>query len=138
MEVETALKLVNEGVIFLPNWEVIAEDHTDRFGDAICVKFNITDARRSEREFAPGYTEVVPNGARARFPIYVGDIHEPTELLGRVLDAALDNFAHEAREFLRLQPTGWAPFHPHRDDGIRRWAERTGRDPMRDYLFGIA
>lgn len=138
MEVETALTLVNESLIFLPNWEVVAEDHSDRFGEAVCVKFNITDARRSEREFAPDYCEFVSTGARAKFPIFVGNIYEPAELLGRVLDAALDNFAHEAREVLRLKPTNWAPFHPHRDNGIHKWAERTGRDPMRDYLFGIA
>lgn len=28
---------------------------------------------------------------------------------------------HEMREFLRIAPTYWAPFHPHHTDGIRRW-----------------
>jgi hypothetical protein len=122
---------------FAPGWTVTAEDATNRFEETICVRFVIA-VPNTDREHAPEYKVPVAGGARSAWPIYVGDITDPAELIGRVLDAAVENVTHELRETARLAPTWWAPFHPHRADGIRRWSERTGRHPSADYLFGLS
>lgn len=137
MRVETALVLINESLVFLPNWTIEATDHRKRYEDAICLRLTIKDAPFSEREEAPKYLRHVPNGVHSEFPIHVGDCNDIDELAGRVLDAILDTFAHEAREFLRIKPTMWAPFHPHKRDGIDRWTARTGRHPDQDFKYGI-
>lgn len=138
MRVDTALQIVNDDLVIYPGWDIRAEDHTRRFEDTICIHFNITDARMSERENAPRYEQVVKGGARSTFPIYVGDINTPDELVGRIIDAQIENFTHEVREFTRFKSTGHAPFHPHQHTSIVRWSERTGRDARLDYLFGLA
>lgn len=136
MRVDTALAIVNDNLVTYPDWTVHAEDHTNRYEDTIRVHFTIGGARASERENAPDYPVVVTGGIRVAFPIHVGDITDADELVGRVIDAALRAFEHEIREFTRLANTGYAPFHPHTREGINRWAQRTGRDPQLDYLYG--
>jgi len=137
MRVDTALTLVNEGLALPPHWEVWAEDHTNRFEDSICLHVNITNARSSDREFAPQYKNEVNGGARAKFVVPVGDCTDAEDLVFRVILAIVEDFTHEVREFVRVANTSWAPFHPHKIDGIKRWSDKSGTDPYRDYLFGI-
>lgn len=128
MEVKSALALIN-ALIYKPNWAISAEDHTGRFEG--CVKVIIEyPARQSEREDAAlGYPTDIT--ATASFPVIVTDCDD-TALYKRVIDAIVQLEIHEAREFLRVQPTLWAPFHPHRVDGMKRWGNVEG-----DLKFGI-
>lgn len=138
MRVDTALSLINNELAYPVGWEIFAEDHRKRFEESVCIHVNITDARKSEREEAPEYKAIVPGGARAKFVVPVGDVESIEDLVFRVILAILEDFTHEVREFVRVKSTNWAPFHPHKIDGIKRWSAAHGTDPFRDYLFGIA
>lgn len=142
MHVDTALTIINESLVYPPGYTVTATDHTSRFEDTVCVHVSI-DAKRSERELAPeGYPEDVPGGARSSFPIAVGDIEDGDGALAaltyRVITALVTATTHEIREFVRVKPTYWAPFHPHRLDGIKRWSKAQHTDPSADFLFGLS
>lgn len=129
MNVATAQQLI-AAAIYKPGWRIWAEDHSNRFEDCICLNFEYP-ARSANREEAPDYpTEIM---AKARFPMMVGDVADAIELYRQVLLVIINIEAHEAREFLRLGPTMWAPFHPHRKDGMKRWGDVEG-----DLKFGIS
>jgi len=137
MYTETAVTLVNESLVFPPGWSVTATDHTSRFEGTILVHVVLTEAKKSEREEAPDYKVPIPNGARSAFPVLVSDVEDIEGLVFRLIEAMSEAYTHEIREFTRVAPTYWAPFHPHKGDGIKRWAAATGGDPKRDYLFGL-
>ncbi|MFF3617308.1 hypothetical protein [Streptomyces sp. NPDC002580] len=129
MEASSAVTLVNQ-LIYKPGWTIEAKDHTSRFEGTVVVKF-VFPAYRSEREFAPeGYPEKITTWAE--FPILVSDCDD-IELYRRVLAKVMEIELHEAREFLRVPPTYWAPFHPHRVDGMKRWGDSDG-----DLRYGIS
>jgi hypothetical protein len=120
-----------------PAFTVTAEPFEHRHEGTILVHFSV-DARNSDREHAPRYRAAVPGGARSAWPVYVGDLDDPGDLVARVVDAQIATMAHELREFARL-PGAWnAPVHPHVREGIDRWARLHGTDPGADYLFGTA
>lgn len=131
MHVLTAIRLV-EATIYKPGWTFTPEDHSDRFEASILVHV-IYPAQNSDREQAPEYPTPISGGARASFPILVGDVPDEVELYRRLLGAILRIEEHEAREFFRAGPTLWAPFHPHNIGGMHRW----GAGVDRDLTFGI-
>ncbi|MGW3917853.1 hypothetical protein ACWEBX_41425 [Streptomyces sp. NPDC005070] len=130
MEVKSAVRLINQ-LVYKPGWTLEAEDNTNRFEGTVKVKF-IFPAFQSERELAEeGYPSHI-EGSWAEFRIVVADCDD-TELYRRVLEKIMTIELHEAREFLRVPPTFWAPFHPHRVDGMKRWGDGEG-----DLSYGIA
>lgn len=129
MIVTSAVELV-KALVFIPGWHISARDYSSRFEGCIAVDF-VYPAQRSERELAPTYLEEVPNGARASFPIPVADLDD-IGLYRAVLDRIIEIQLHEAREFLRVAPTYWAPFHPHRADGMARYGSVSS-----DLTFGL-
>ncbi|MFH8698766.1 hypothetical protein DMH25_46215 [Streptomyces sp. WAC 01325] len=129
MEAASAVELLKQ-LVYKPGWTIDAEDHTHRFEGTVKVRFTFP-AHRSERNFAPeGYPEKITT--YAEFPIVVADCDD-VELYRRVLVKIMEVELHEAREFLRVPPTYWAPFHPHRVDGMKRWGDAPG-----DLLYGIS
>lgn len=128
MRTDTAVQLVGQ-IVDKPGWEFTASV-CDRFEDCILVRVDYP-APRFNREDAPEYeTEIMAN---ATFRIPVGDVKNPEELFRRVFDdVIMETERHEHREAFRVAPTWWAPFHPHRHDGIVRWGE-----PHKDYMFGV-
>ncbi|MBM0256376.1 hypothetical protein [Micromonospora sp. 4G55] len=128
MEVKSALDLVN-AIIYKPGWRISAEDHTRRFEGAIVVRIDYP-ARASERDEAPDYEREI--NTYATFPLIVADCDD-VGIYRRIVDKLIAIETHEIREFFRIQPTRWAPFHPHRIDGMKRWG-----DPDGDLQFGIA
>jgi hypothetical protein len=129
MHVNSAIELVNN-LIYKPGWTFEATDATNRFEDAINVKITYP-AQDSKMEDAPEYPNPIPGGARASFSLLVRDCSD-TDLYRQVLQVIMKIEEHEAREFLRVQPTRWAPFHPHRVDGMRLWGDVDG-----DLQFGV-
>lgn len=129
LEVTSAVALVNN-VIYKPGWKFEAEDHTSRFEGSVKVKINYP-ARKSERKDAEiGYpTEIA---TYASFIMVVADCDD-TMIYRQLIDRVLQIEEHEAREFLRVMPTFWAPFHPHRVDGMKRWGKMEA-----DLGFGVA
>lgn len=129
MEIPSALELVRN-VIYRPGWEFTAEDHSARFEGTITVKISYPSRNANRDQAAIGYPqEIQPN---ATFPLIVADC-DAESLYRKILAAILKIEEHEAREFFRVNPTCWAPFHPHRLDGMRRWGA-----VEYDLLFGIA
>ena len=128
MRIDSAISLV-ENLVYKPGWSFSATDHSKRFEGAICVRIDYP-ARASEREEAPSYCREIMT--YATFPMIVQDCDD-TALYRKILAAITEIEIHEAREFLRVQPTMWAPFHPHRIDGMKRYG-----DVSADLKFGIA
>ena len=140
MDVSEACALVN-GLTTYPGWSLTAENYTHRYEATLKLTVDINGGRNSDESDAPDYpTAIVPDGPRAAFAIYVGDIVHRNELTARVLETLVEVFSHEVREFTRYESGGrWvAPFHPHRHDGIVAWSERTGRPVSSDYHYGTA
>lgn len=134
MLVISAMQLI-ENLVYKPQWKFSAVDHTSRFEGMIKVRIDYP-ARNSNRDTAPLFEDDIPV-TYATFSIIVSDCDE-VALYKRLIDAIVEIEAHEAREFLRVAPTYWAPFHPHRIDGMKRWAEMTGRPIQFDTQFGLA
>lgn len=135
MDVRSAIELVNNSLVYKPGWTFTATDHTNRFEDTIVVRVDYPARNSNRDQAAEGYQEEIMT--YASFPLVVKDCDDES-LMFQILDAIGKIEMHEAREFLRLKPTMWAPFHPHRVDGMRRWHERTGEPLVGDLQFGIA
>lgn len=136
MEISSAVALVNQ-LVYRPGWTIEAEDYSNRFEGSIMVKFTFP-AFHTEREHAakgyPSHTD----SSWAKFPVIVSDCTTDDELYFKILQEIGRLEMHEAREFLRVQPTMWAPFHPHRVDGMKRWSAKNGTPVGDDFRYGVA
>lgn len=135
MNVSSAVELINNSLVYKPGWAFTATDHTNRFEDTIVVRVDYPARNSNRDQAADGYQEEIQT--YASFPLVVRDCTDE-DLVFQVLQAIGRIEMHEAREFLRLKPTMWAPFHPHKVDGMTRWTERTGDRLVDDLQFGIA
>jgi hypothetical protein len=162
MNTDTAIALISQ-LVYKPGWEFIAEDNTSRFEGSVRLTVWYP-CHNSDRKYAPagypatepqdtvsgkgepvaaGTPTIRPEGkAKAAFALMLSDVDDVTELYHLIACTIMQIEEHEMREFLRTAPTYWAPFHPHHDDGIRRWAAVTGQ-PFRhvqasDLSFGLA
>ncbi|WP_282795220.1 hypothetical protein [Streptomyces sp. CC224B] len=134
METESAIKLIGE-VIYKPGWELNARDHSSWCEGAIVVGVYHPIVNSNRGQADAGHPNEVT--AYAEFPLVVADCTDE-DLYAALLRVIMQIEEHEAREFLRVRPTGWAPFHPHRVTGMRRWADRTGKGMLADLQFGVA
>lgn len=135
MEIRSALDLINS-LAYKPGWLFAAEDHSNRFEGTVKVTIHYP-AQNSNRDKAEeGYPESIMT--YACFPLVVAECAAVEDLVFQILTAIGRIEMHEAREFLRVEPTLWAPFHPHRVDGMKRWAARTGEPLVSDLQFGVA
>lgn len=129
MLVKSAIKLITQ-LVYKPEWEFQVEDSTKRYENSVMLTIHYP-ARETDREDAEsGYSRV--NKPHASFILMVGNV-DAVELYRKVANAILEIEQHEMREFLRVEPTYWAPFHPHQEDGMKRWG--TFHD---DLKFGLA
>lgn len=139
MRVDTAIRLIGN-LIYKPGWTFTATDHTKRFESTIelLVEYPAINSDRDNAE--RGYTDLVAPVARAKFPIVLGSDCTDEVLYRRIIDIIMEIELHEAREFLRVLPTFWAPFHPHNVDGMKRWLRTDGLDKslMPDLQFGVS
>ena len=129
MEVSSAIALINEGLVYKPDWVLVATDHTSRFEGSICLEITSPTYASEKEQALLGY----PNEIRpmARFCVCVATL-DIYELVREVIQCINRYDLHETREFLRLKPSYWAPFHPHRHDGMERWGT-----PESDRHFGL-
>jgi hypothetical protein len=135
MNVASAVELINNSLVYKPGWTFTATDHTNRFEDTIVVRVDYPALNSNRDQAAEGYQQDIQT--YASFPLVVRDCTDE-DLFFQVLTAIGKIELHEAREFLRLKPTMWAPFHPHNVDGMKRWSTRTGDRMVDDLQFGIA
>lgn len=119
MDIQTAIRLV-DNLRIMPFWDLSASDHSHRFEGAICLKVTYPSYETSREMWAEGYPE--PNRPYASFPIVVRDLDD-IGLYRAIVAIITEIQEHETREFLRVNPTGWAPFHPHQIDGMKRWRD---------------
>ena len=132
MNADTASALINS-LIYRPEWTFEAEPATNRFEDAVKVKVTY-QARNSDRDQAPDYSEWIPGGARASYVLMVGPCDGPDDVCRKLIkEVILPIELHEAREYLRYPDTLVAPFHPHNHDTMTAWGA-----PERDLTFGLA
>lgn len=118
MECESAVILV-EQIILEPGWSITAEDHTKRFEGTIKIRVDYP-ARNTNRDQAESnFPERICT--YATFTIVAHDCHDDIDLYRAVIGILLRIKEHEIREYFRVRPTNWAPFHPHRVDSMRRW-----------------
>lgn len=160
MYIDTAKALISQ-MVYKPGWEFEAQDATSRFENAVVVTiwYPCPDSNRDNamkgypdvepcnvvkggKEIEAGTPTIRPEGkAKASFTLMIGDADD-TKLYYMLSTAIMKIEEHEMREFMRTKPTFWAPFHPHRTDGMKRWAEMSNREfadvQMGDLTFGIA
>lgn len=136
MDVTTAVEIINDQIKYKPGWTFTAEDHTNRFEGTVKVRVDYPARNSNRDQAAEDYPQEIMT--YAVFPIVVSGCDSVTDLTYLILDAIIRIEVHEAREFLRVEPTMWAPFHPHKVDGMKRWSERTGDPLVSDLQFGIA
>jgi hypothetical protein len=132
MFVDTAIRLIDQ-IVYKPDWKFEAQDDTGRFEDSICVKITypaFDSSKESYDEEKGEYTKQIVT--YATFRMIVRDCTD-VDLYRKIIEVLMEIELHEAREFLRVAPTLWAPFHPHRYDGMKRW----GDDMRGDLLFGV-
>jgi hypothetical protein len=132
MRVDSAVELINN-LVYKPGWKIEATAATKRYEGTIKVKVTYP-AFNSDRDEAPGgYSNFIdPDGAYASFNIICEDCDD-VSLYRKLLETIMVIEEHEAREFLRVVPTYWAPFHPHRVDGMKRFGK-----VEHDLTFGLA
>jgi hypothetical protein len=130
MEVSSAVDLVN-ALIFKPEWKIHAEDHTHRFEGTVVVHIEYPAHQYNRADAPAGYPTALM--ATASFRVMVSDCMDDTGLYRRILEQIAKIDQHEAREALRVLPTYWSPFHPHKTDGMKRWGDMEG-----DLAFGSA
>jgi hypothetical protein len=140
MQVESAIRLVNN-LAYFPGWQFEASDHCKRFEDAITVKITYPSWETNRDKAEEGYPE--ENRPYASFPLMVGSIKDDLELYRVITHVIGEINDHEMREALRVQPTMWAPFHPHKTGGISNWIDTESacheyRKYLPDMHFGIA
>lgn len=135
MFISTAIELVSQ-LVYKPGYMFSAEDHSRRFEGSILLRIDY-HAPASERGEAPEYGREIDT--YATFPLVVRDCDD-IDLYRAIIDCIMQIEEHEAREFLRVSPTMWAPFHPHNIDGMKRWQAKQIMSPrlIDDLKFGIA
>lgn len=139
MQVPTAIELINQ-VIFFPEFEFKASDHSSRFEGTVKVRVEY-DAWNTNRESLKegDYSEKIRT--YAEFPLMVEDIASDAILYRRLMVVLMRLYEHEAREALRVRGTQWSPFHPHKVGGMRRWRETSTDDTLQDFTgdfsFGV-
>lgn len=120
MDIQTAIDLISQ-ITYKPGWIITSRDNSKRFESSICVDITYP-ATNSDRSEAPDYsTPILPNGARASFAVMVNKL-DNVALYAAICQFIMTIEEHEMREFFRINPTYWAPFHPHKTDGMARWA----------------
>lgn len=134
MDITSAIDLISS-LCYKPGWTFQAEDHTNRFEGSVKVTIHYPAQNSNRDQAAAGYPEEITT--YATFALVVADC-DLESLVFQVLQAIVKIETHEAREFLRVSPTMWAPFHPHRVDGMKRWSARTGEPMVSDLQFGVA
>lgn len=135
MEIASAIALVDT-IVYRPGWKFTARDHSKRFEGTICVRVDYVAQETAREQAAKGYP--VDNTPYAEFPIIVRDL-DTNGLYGEIMKMILEIESHEAREYFRVAPTFWAPFHPHRIDGMKQWAEQEATVNVRpDLQFGLS
>lgn len=131
MEVSTALTVINEQLVYAPGWTIHAESFTNRFERGIRVGVDYPACATEREEARDGYPRLIQTGGQ--FPVNLTCDSIETLMRQLLVDVIFPIHHHEAREMLRLKPTFWAPFHPHRVEGMARWG-----DPQGDLMFGLA
>lgn len=132
ISVPDAVELINS-MVFMPEWEWIAEDYTKRFQGGIKVSV-LYQARNSDRDQAPSYQEWTVPGGRASFVMQINDCVTKEDVLRKlIVEGIMPIFLHETREFLRYPDTLIAPFHPHNQDTMEAWGS-----VEHDLKFGAA
>jgi hypothetical protein len=137
VNITSAITLI-ENLVYKPGWGFEAFDHTNRFEGSIRVKITYPALNSNRDQACDGYPTAI--STYAEFPMVVANCDD-SGLYRQVANAIVKIEEHEMREFLRVQPTYWAPFHPHRIDGMKRWnsTDSVSADQVTpDLQFGIA
>lgn len=129
MLVQTAIELLGQ-VVYKPGWKFVVEDSTKRYENSVKVTIHYPAQETGREDAKHGYP--VANKPYASFTFMVGNVSD-VELYRKLAKAIMEIEEHEMREYLRISPTFWAPFHPHQLDGMERWG--TLHDDLR---FGLA
>lgn len=133
MNVDTAIRLIDQ-LVYKPGWKFTGKDHTNRFEGTIILHVDYHAFASDRPDAEQGYKREIDT--YAEFPIVVQNC-DAEDLYFKILECIGEIEMHEAREFLRVFPSYWAPFHPHQVDGMRKWQDRTGRPMVQDLQFGI-
>lgn len=114
-------EFINDHVTYKPGWQLVASDCGFGTVGEVGVDIIIEDMIDTTAWGRHGRIEHFPSGGGLHRHVHVGTRADVEDQLIRLL---LGVEEHESREFFRVDRE--APYHPHRDDGERRWRRRTG------------
>jgi hypothetical protein len=134
MRINEALHIVRNDIITQRGVRLKAQA-SGRLDDTIVVQVII---RPRLSQFPPDYPVKARGPVASNHLVRVDDLDSAEDLLTRVADVICRVSEHEIREFTRLRPDYRAPVHPHKGEGIDRWAAAHDTDPMLDRTFGVA
>jgi hypothetical protein len=105
---------------YRPGWSFKATDYTKRFeqGCQVTVRFPAPNTNQDLAKL--GYPQMID--VEANFVLRLCDCATTEDLCYQILEIIAQVDRHEAREFLRVGTDFEAPFHPHRLDGMARYA----------------
>lgn len=141
MRIQTAQELV-ANLVYKPEWQFNIRENK-RFENTVNVDIVYPAVNSDREDAAAGFPNPIPPmGARASFVLALDSINSDVDLYSALCVFIMQIEEHEMREFLRIEPTFWAPFHPHHTDGIERWAKVTHQKVeyvrQMDMTFGLA
>jgi hypothetical protein len=142
MEASQACRIINDELVFQPDWAISAKDHTKRFENSCIVHFEFFAYDSSREHFLKNQVTLYPSRIHVEFPIQVEDCQTPEDVMWKVHMLIMRIHDHETREFLRLKSHRMeAPFHPHKPNTMMAYAERSGgggRSIATDLTYGLA
>lgn len=129
MNAHRACQIIND-VIYKPGW-IFEARVSERFENTIYVHVE-WDAPDYTRENAPDYIRMTK--PMANYVRMCTESCTEEDILDWLFHSCImASETHEAREAFRLRSTLDAPYHPHRQDGMKRFG-----DPQADLMFGLA
>jgi hypothetical protein len=142
MDASEACRIINDELVFQPDWEISGVDHTNRFEDSCIVHFEFFAYDSKREHFISNTVHLYPSRIHVEFPIQVTECETAFDVMYKVHELIMRIYEHETREFLRLKSHRMeAPFHPHKPNTMMAYHERTGNGAMGlvdDLTYGIA
>lgn len=118
MDVQEVVDLVNRRLTYKDGWQFDARVRESRRADhqlVAHVEWQAVVDNSSPRRVDPR-PRVIATG---EFDVTPGPKEKVED---QIITGIREGEDHELREFFRID--GFAPYHPHRDDGDQRWAHR--------------
>jgi|1185.fasta_scaffold185450_1 hypothetical protein len=141
MEASNACRIINDDIVFQPDWKITAEENTKRFENGVKIHIEFFAYDSSREHFERGNVHLYPVNIRVDFSMQVDECRTPEDVMFKLFEIIMKVYEHETREFLRLKSARHAaPFHPHKPATMMEYHDRMGTGAhgmVHDLIYGI-